>query len=121
MMLRCGPRRYECHEGHADAVAGLLDLGADVNVRSPKNGALPIHLACRQGHRDVARLLVQRGAAIDEAMNGGYTALYIACQQGDLEIVSFLLDNGADIEKPKVEIEVRIHFSFLKVRIILKV
>lgn len=93
---------YECHEGHADAVAGLLDLGADVNVRSPKNGALPLHLACRQGHRDVARLLVQRGAAIDEAMSGGYTALYIACQQGDLEVVSFLIDNGADMEKPKV-------------------
>ena len=53
-------------------------------------------MASEGGHLDVARLLIEAGADIDKAVDGGYTPLYIASQEGHLEVVKTLLDSGAD-------------------------
>jgi ankyrin repeat protein len=48
---------------------------------------------------DVARVLVERGADIDKAMNDGGTSLIAASRVGHLEVVRMLLEQGADITR----------------------
>jgi ankyrin repeat protein len=51
-------------EGNLAAIRALLELGADVNGRTP-GGVTPLHIAARHGRMDAAALLLERGAAID--------------------------------------------------------
>jgi ankyrin repeat protein len=49
--------------GHLAAADWLLARGADVNARPPfDHHATPLHWAALNGHADVAKLLVSRGA-----------------------------------------------------------
>ena len=43
-------------------------------------GGTPLHIAAKKGHVDAARLLLDRGAAVDQANNNGATPLWIAAQ-----------------------------------------
>ena len=83
----------------------LLDAGAAVNSRDP-GGATALIVAAKQGHGDVARLLVAHGAdqkAIDRG--SGATALVLAKHGGEEDLVS-LLDLGmsapSDVLDPDV-------------------
>jgi uncharacterized protein len=82
--------------GHSDAVALLIERGADV-VAVARNAmrVQPLHSATA-GH-DVAtvRLLLAAGADPDARQHGGWTPLMAARQHGDAEIERVLLDYGA--------------------------
>ncbi|EOD35292.1 hypothetical protein EMIHUDRAFT_363053, partial [Emiliania huxleyi CCMP1516] len=58
-------------------------------------GATPLYIACRFGHLEVAKLLLEAGAAIDQARNDGSTPLLIACFKGHLEVAKLLSSYGA--------------------------
>ena len=45
-------------EGRAEAIATLLELGVDPNVRDPATGGTALHLAASQGALDVVDVLV---------------------------------------------------------------
>ena len=83
--------------GGAEAVAALLDHGADPQG-DPRNplGVRPVHAAT--AHRDAAalRLLLDAGADPDAAQRGGFTPLHAAAQHDDPELARLLLDHGAD-------------------------
>ena len=66
---------------------------------SPAQGATPLLIACQQGHLECARLLLEAGAAKDQACNDGTTPLYIACQQGYLDIARLLLEADAAVNQ----------------------
>ena len=53
-------------------------------------------LACRNGHTDAARFLLDRGADVDARGFFGATALHWAAINGHAETVRFLLEQGAD-------------------------
>jgi ankyrin repeat protein len=53
-------------------------------------------LACRNGHSDAARFLLERGADVDSRGFLGATALHWAAINGHAETVGFLLEQGAD-------------------------
>ena len=44
----------------------------------------------RQGHRDIAALLLARGALANQAKQNGVTPLFIACQEGHRAVVELL-------------------------------
>jgi ankyrin repeat protein len=84
--------------GHADAVALLLDRGAEIDARS-KNTRLravtPLHSAAA-GHRtEAALLLLDRGADPNAEQPGGWTPLHQAAANGDLVLCKALLEHGA--------------------------
>ena len=87
--------------------AWLLDEGADVEQEASnplyRGNFSPLLQACRHGRLDTARLLLDRGAAVDRVMYGG-TPLIIACgaanntaSEHNIDVVRLLLDRGADV------------------------
>jgi uncharacterized protein len=60
-----------------DAVALLLELGADVHAVS-NSGETPMHGAATGGVNDIVRMLVAKGAALDAKSKDGTTPLAIA-------------------------------------------
>ncbi len=87
--------------GDLERISALLNSGADVNatIRSAENfssewGATPLHLAARDGRRDIADTLLRAGANARAADARGATALHWGC--GSSEIASILASAGAD-------------------------
>lgn len=77
----------------------LLDAGASADgPPGPRWRSTPLMVAARAGHRDIVRLLVERGANVDA--NGMYTPLCMAVYANSLDVVEFLVGCGADVNLP---------------------
>ena len=87
--------------GNEDDVARLLRLGAKV-AAIDDDGFYPLHLASREGHDKVVRLLIEKGARIDarsmDEWGPGETALHSASWKGHDKVVRLLIGKGANIE-----------------------
>jgi len=112
--------------GMRDELAALLDGDATLLfAQAPPRGETLLHLAARFGHVETARLLVERGLALDlgapsprwelhggildplirlrlssdfDFAKDGDTALHRAAEAGRTEVVRFFLARGADVE-----------------------
>ncbi|KAK3996250.1 ankyrin repeat-containing domain protein [Cladorrhinum sp. PSN332] len=79
----------------------------DVPPVTPSSNVLtPLYLAARSNFLDIAGLLLDKGASIEDK-NGESeeTALHVALRGGHLEMVTLLLDKGASIEDKNGESE----------------
>ncbi|KAJ1294176.1 hypothetical protein BS78_01G125500, partial [Paspalum vaginatum] len=81
-------------DGKLDIVRYLLDKGADPN-KIDEPGQVPLHCAAKNGHEEVARLLLSRGASVDIAYFHG-TPLHIAAAFGKTNVMRVLLEHHAD-------------------------
>ena len=73
---------------------GLMDAVRDMRAGGAVSAAFV--LACRNGHTDVARLLLDRGADVNTRGFFAATALHWAAINGHADTVRFLLAEGAD-------------------------
>ncbi|XP_073801318.1 caskin-2 isoform X8 [Danio rerio] len=78
----------------SNMVASLLE--GDQRDASDSNCNTPLHLAARNGHKDVIRLLLKAGIDINRTTKAG-TALHEAALYGKTEVVRLLLDTGIDV------------------------
>ena len=83
--------------GHLDIVKFLVRAGAQVNQPTTDNGSTPLYIASQQGHPEVAALLLEHKATVDQPMQDGATPLYIAAHEGHEPIVRLLAERGADV------------------------
>jgi ankyrin repeat protein len=67
-----------------------------VNAKDDK-GRTPLQRAAREGHKEVAELLIAAGAALNWKDKEGKTPLYHAARWGHTNIAALLIAAGADV------------------------
>lgn len=86
-----------------ELVKRLIDLGANVNLRSLQEhpryvnyNRLPLHLAVHNGQKKIVELLLQNNADVN-SVEDHKTALSIAAEQNHFKIAKLLIDSGAEM------------------------
>ncbi|QMU27278.1 ankyrin repeat domain-containing protein [Adhaeribacter radiodurans] len=85
--------------GVNERVQELLNNQADlINSTSP-DGFSPLGLASFFGHADTVKLLIEKGANVNQASKNDWQVqpLHSAVAARSLEIVTYLLENGAEV------------------------
>ncbi len=115
LLMRCA------HTGDAAAVSALVAHGADVDATEPEKGQTALMRAVARQYPDVARILLEAGAAVDTRTvavqqlrgtgersttspqgstyfdAGGFTPLLFAARHGAVESAALLLEAGANV------------------------
>ena len=79
------------YAGQASAVAALLDLKADPEVKENTGGMTALHLAVAQKHSKTVQVLLEKGAHPSPKEKNGYTPLFIA-ENEDLGVIVDILE-----------------------------
>ena len=58
-----------------------------------------LYVACAEDHLEVVKLLLEKGANINQAYKNGTPPLYIAYYNGHLNVAEWLLKNGANVNQ----------------------
>ncbi|KAJ3115425.1 hypothetical protein HDU96_000661 [Phlyctochytrium bullatum] len=88
--------RHAAYSGSVETAEALLDAGVNVNSASRIMEETPLLLAAGQGHVDMIKVLVARGA--DVTFQGWSSPLIAAARRGHIAAMRTLLDFGADPE-----------------------
>ncbi|XP_074552846.1 caskin-2 isoform X2 [Halichoeres trimaculatus] len=97
------PLDLACEFGRVQVAQLLLSSNMVVALlegerKEPTDSAFttPLHLAARNGHKDIIKLLLKAGIDINKTTKSG-TALHEASLYGKTEVVRLLLDAGVDV------------------------
>ncbi len=89
--------------GEVGVVRELLQTGADVDL-AQGDGMTALHWAAKNANVELARLLVENGAAVQPITRiGAYTPLHLASRVGNADLVRLLLEAGSDANRPTTE------------------
>ena len=96
---------WAAYQGHAEAVAELGRLGADVNAVGEPGAfdSTPMYIAAHEGHVGAIEALGRLGADVNRAVLNGSTPLYAAAAQGHIVAVEALGRLGADVNRAENE------------------
>jgi ankyrin repeat protein len=88
-------------KGDLEQLELLISKGADVNLKN-QEGWTPLHIAAKEGHVDIAALLIKNRAEVNERINSrddpsGLTPLHIAAYSNHVDVVELLIGAGAQI------------------------
>ena len=87
------------------SVKRMLDMKSiDVEARTGGwyGGFTCLMTAAYNGHLDICRLLIDKGAQFEAKDNQGLTSLHYAAAEGHIKIVRLLCDRGAYIEAQNI-------------------
>ena len=113
VLVGCGPSVdiwEAARTGNIEAVKQHLADGGDVNVKDKerwidfrsgfrlrRNGETPLHDAAYGGHKEVAELLISKGADVNAKNNDGVTPLHDAARKSRKEVAELLIAKGAEV------------------------
>ena len=93
------PIESAAERGWCTAIIWLLKKGADVHIRSPCSGIVPLHAAAiRAGPRLAVVLLLDAGARVEQRDRQGRTALHYAAELRNEKTCKLLLSRGASLD-----------------------
>ncbi|MCP4154420.1 MAG: hypothetical protein GY757_42240 [bacterium] len=78
-------------------VRALLEKTPDCVNQKRKGGEQPLHIAANSGYKEIAGVLVGKGADINGRSDQGATPAYFAAAGNHVEILNMLLQKGADL------------------------
>mmetsp|Transcript_8331 Transcript_8331/g.20404 ORF Transcript_8331/g.20404 Transcript_8331/m.20404 type:complete len:603 (-) Transcript_8331:2-1810(-) len=89
------PAHYSAVMGSGEQVQRLLGGGgSDALAVKARDGATPLHLACRKGNADTVEALVEAWGSTDPVHMGIEKAMEMACMGGHIAIVEMLAARG---------------------------
>jgi len=88
----------------------ILERSQDVNARGIHDDETPLGVACRKGHSEVARVLLECDADKETRDGGDWSPLERASLAGHIDIVRVLLDYGADVKAQDMNNNTPLHF-----------
>ena len=91
----CSPLLTAARNNDIAEVSRLIDSGANVNENF--NGETALVYASIGGHTELARLLLDRGAAVDTSIGHGLTPLFYALKRQNPDLARLLIDRGANV------------------------
>jgi len=97
---------HAIENGNSALVKKILNVKSQVNAKD-KDGNTPLHLvAIREGrayegqaYREIARLLVEKGAQLNEKNNKGETPLYLALYEESVGTALLIIHAGGNIHE----------------------
>ena len=81
--------------GNTDELKVLITRDKSLLKTSDEHGRTLLYLACKSGFYDMVKMLLRRGADINEVQSDGSTALHAAAYFGHPHVVRLLLEYGA--------------------------
>lgn len=81
--------------GNLKLVKTILDSGTDANLKHPNDECGPLIFAIIGGHTDIVKLLIKKGADVNDKTKEGRSALFWAKHFKNKEIVNILKQAGA--------------------------
>jgi ankyrin repeat protein len=112
--VRASPLHYAAFCGLHDVAKFLIvDRSLNVNARGFAGSETPLIVASRQGHYEVAWVLLKHGAdtEIRDATLNAWNALNRASQYGHVGIVQALLEHGADVKAMDNQDDTALHVA----------
>ena len=103
VLAGCGPPAPDisihdaARDGNIEAVKQHLAAGTDVDEKGGMTKYTPLQEASRKGHKEVAELLIAKGADVNAKNDFGVTPLHYAADYGQREIIDLLITKGADV------------------------
>ena len=83
--------------GDPEVAELLIKGGADVNLKSSKDGLTPLMIATYNGDMEIIDLLLNNKADVNAVNQEGQTALFLAVERGDLDVAKKLCEKGVDV------------------------
>ncbi|KAG8931748.1 ubiquitin-protein ligase peroxin 12 [Tulasnella sp. 418] len=93
MLTDITPLSLACRFGHVQIALFLLDKGAQSLPNT--NGEYPLHLAAKEGHSDICRILLRHDGGVQKDIPDKYnewTPLFHSARHGHTDTVQILLD-----------------------------
>ncbi|KTD01831.1 ankyrin repeat domain-containing protein [Fluoribacter gormanii] len=84
----------------------------DINKKNSM-GNTPLYEACVTGNIELAKLLIENGAKIDELNANNHSALHGAALSGNSDLIELLLNEGLDCNQANSSNETPLHFACL--------
>ena len=85
------------YDSKVEVIKQHLAAGVDVNIRLTFTEQTPLEIAAYCGNKQIAELLITKGADVNAKTDIGNTPLHTAANEGHKEIVELLIANGADV------------------------
>ncbi|MBI3553386.1 MAG: ankyrin repeat domain-containing protein [Elusimicrobia bacterium] len=113
VLAACAPPLMKAaRDGDVSGAQALLAGGADPNIRGGYlDGETPLMIAASAGHLPVVKVLIDKGARINEAGYRGETALMRAADHGRAEVVEYLVLHGAAAVAKGVQGSTALHYA----------
>ncbi|MFC1652087.1 ankyrin repeat domain-containing protein [Planctomycetota bacterium] len=97
--------------GDIDEVRNMISSMTEVNVKN-MNGHTPLHRAARSGRRDIADLLISKGADVNATSPAWEsTPLHCAAHKGRADVADLLLAQGAKLEVTNLYGQTPLHLA----------
>ena len=104
LIITTGLSASEIHtaveEGNFNQVKELLEKSPVLLDERNERGSTPLLIASYNGHLNIVKFLMEKGADKDIRNNRGSSALNLAAYGGHLEIAKYLVENGLEVDKP---------------------